>query len=224
MFINNILIIGDTHLPFELDGYLDFCRKTQERFKCTKVFHIGDVVDHHSISRFDRDPDGFSPRAEYEKTMDKLRKWFKAFPDCGVCIGNHDERIERLCLQYNISSIYFKTLPELYEFPKTWKYNMDYYIYGVRIFHGMGYGGVAAHKMACVENQMSIAMGHLHANFGTWFTANQNRLNFGLAVGCGVNWKSYAFRYGRDMRRKPIIGCGVIYDGGFEATAVPMRL
>jgi len=34
---NNVLCISDIHIPFELPGALEFCRKQQEKFNCGKV-------------------------------------------------------------------------------------------------------------------------------------------------------------------------------------------
>lgn len=188
------------------------------------IYHIGDVVDHHAISAHDHNPDGFSPYNELHTCIKRLKSWYKAFPKVKACIGNHDERIERAAWKYGLSSSYFKSFRDIYEFPKGWEYSFDYYIYGIRIFHGMGYGGKYAHVTAAIENQQSIVMGHLHSNAGTWWSANEHNILFGLAVGCGIDRNTYAFRYGRDFRRKPILGAGVILDSGSRALFVPMRM
>lgn len=186
--------------------------------------HIGDLVDNHAISQHSHDPDGFSPYNEREEALKRLRKWYKAFPECIVCVGNHDERLERAAQKYGLSSAYFKSFKELWEFPSKWDYVFDTYVYGVRIFHGMGYSGKYAHLNACVENQCSVAMGHLHSNAGVGYQACEHAIVFGLAVGCGIDRDSYAFRYGRDFRRKPILSCGVIVENGKVAFNVPMKL
>ena len=35
--VNNVLVVGDIHEPFCLDGYLDFCKEQYNRFNCNKV-------------------------------------------------------------------------------------------------------------------------------------------------------------------------------------------
>jgi hypothetical protein len=182
------------------------------------------LVDFHSISVYAHNPDGFSPFNEHAETVKILGGWFKAFPDCSVCIGNHDERLEKAAWRHGLSSKYFKSFREVFEFPSGWKYEFDFYRFGVRIFHGMGYSGKYAHINACVENGQSVVMGHLHANAGVMWTANETSLNFGLAVGCGIDRHAYAFNYGRDLRRKPILGCGVVTDSGRNAQFVPMEM
>ena len=64
---DNVLIIGDSHLPFEHRNYLEFCKGIQQRCKCKKVVHIGDFVDNHAISYHEHDPDGWSPANEMEE-------------------------------------------------------------------------------------------------------------------------------------------------------------
>jgi len=219
-----VLIIGDTHLPFEHRKYLEFVVDVKKRYHCSLIYHIGDLCDFHAISRHPHNPDGFSPILELKETNRKLKAWYRAFPKCRVCIGNHDERLEKAAWNFGLSSHYMRSLPEIFEFPKGWEYDIDHWVYGVRIFHGMGYGGKYAHVNAVIENQCSIVIGHLHSNAGTWFTANERNCNFGLAVGCGIDRSSYAFQYGRDMRRKPILGCGVVLENGKDALFVPMKL
>ena len=91
----NVLVIGDTHIPFEHRNYLEFCREIQTRCKCATVVHIGDLVDNHSISYHEHDPDGWSPRHEMEETDKHLIPWFKAFPRLKLCRGNHDCLVDR---------------------------------------------------------------------------------------------------------------------------------
>ena len=49
---DNILVIGDLHLPFLREGYLEFCREMKEKHKCNKIIQIGDILDFHYSSYF----------------------------------------------------------------------------------------------------------------------------------------------------------------------------
>jgi len=220
----NLGIIADTHEPFSHPKYFDFCYDTFKKYKVKRVFHVGDLADFHAISRHPHNPDGFSPKDELDETIKKLQKWYKAFPKCSVCIGNHDERIEKAAWQYGLSSHYFKNFRDTLRFPKGWEYGFDHYIYGIRIFHGMGYSGKIAHSQAAMNNHCSVIMGHIHSNSGVEFFANERSRSFGMAVGCGIDRHSYAFNYGRDISRKPIISCGVVLEGGKIPMVVPMDL
>ena len=53
-----ILVIGDIHSPFELEGYLQFCKDTYANYNCNQVIFIGDIIDNHASSFHISDPDG----------------------------------------------------------------------------------------------------------------------------------------------------------------------
>ena len=87
---HNVLAIGDTHLPFSHRDYLAFCVATRKKYNCGTVVHIGDLVDNHSISYHEHDPNGWAPLREMEETDKHLARWFKAFPELILVRGNHD--------------------------------------------------------------------------------------------------------------------------------------
>jgi hypothetical protein len=80
----NTLIIGDLHEPFTREGYLKFCKSIQKRYNCKRVVFIGDVIDNHYPSFHTTDPDGYGGGTELELAIDKLSKWYKAFPEAYV--------------------------------------------------------------------------------------------------------------------------------------------
>lgn len=221
---DNVLIIPDTHLPFEHRLSLDFLVDTQHKYKCSLIYHMGDLADWHANSFHDHNPDGFSPLTEISITRKKLKDWYKAFPKLSMCVGNHDERLAKVAYKNSLSSQCVRAIPEIFEFPKGWDYRFDHYYKNVRLFHGMGYSGPNAHIQAVKENQCSIIIGHLHSNAGIYWTANEKTICFGMATGCLIDRNSYAFQYERDFRRKPIIGCGVLLDGGKHPIFVPMKI
>ena len=55
---NRVLVIGDLHEPFCLDGYLEHCVKIRDKYNCNKVIFIGDVIDSHFSSFHTTDVDG----------------------------------------------------------------------------------------------------------------------------------------------------------------------
>jgi predicted phosphodiesterase len=220
---DNVLVIGDTHLPFEKKHYLDFCIETQKKYQCGKVVHIGDVVDNHSISYHEHHPDGLSPRDEMEQAQKTLYKWFKAFPKVMVCKGNHDILATRKAITFGLSDKLMKPFREVWEFPSGWEYDWNYYLCGVKYQHGTGYSGQTAHMKGAVANRMSTVQGHCHSVAGINWSANELNLIFGMSVGCGIDRMKYAFWYGRDFKEKPIISCGVVLEGGRHPIVVPMK-
>ena len=53
-----ILVIGDLHAPFTLDGYFEHCKETYANYNCNQVVFIGDIIDNHYSSFHTADPDG----------------------------------------------------------------------------------------------------------------------------------------------------------------------
>ncbi|MDB2596634.1 hypothetical protein N9Y23_09990 [Pseudomonadales bacterium] len=68
--MSRVGIIGDTHLPFELEGYLDFCIDTFEAWGVDTVVHIGDMFDNHSLSFHDSEPMLHNVLGEYESAYE----------------------------------------------------------------------------------------------------------------------------------------------------------
>jgi hypothetical protein len=95
----------------------------------------------------------------------------------------------------------------------------DYYLDGVRYTHGDGAGKA---KSACVRDMQSTVTGHYHTDFYVNYHVGANTRVFGMAVGCGIDDKTYAMGYAKGGK-KSAIGCGVVLDGT-TAIAVPMKL
>jgi hypothetical protein len=65
--VRNILVIGDLHEPFCLDGYLEWCKEQYKIHNCNQVIFIGDIMDNHAYSYHEPDPDGMSAGLELRK-------------------------------------------------------------------------------------------------------------------------------------------------------------
>ena len=76
-----ILVIGDLHEPFCLEGYLKHCKDVYAKHNCNKVIFIGDVIDNHYSSFHDPDPDGMGGGDELDLAIYKLSRWYKGFPN-----------------------------------------------------------------------------------------------------------------------------------------------
>jgi len=222
----NVLVIGDTHLPFVHPEYLAFCKRIEQAFKCTKVVHIGDLVDNHAISYHDHDPNGRSPLDEMYLADSMLKDWYKAFPNVSMCLGNHDRLVDRKSKTVGLPSRVFQPFRKIWELPNGWTDDFEFIIGGVKYLHGTGYSGSLAHIQAAHDHRMSCVMGHLHSIVGIEYLANSKDIIFGMSVGCGIDRKAYAFEYGREHKRKPILSCGVVEytKHGINARVIPMEL
>lgn len=220
----NVLVISDTHIPFEHKHYLSFCKEIQKRVKCTEVVHIGDLVDNHSISYHEHDPDGWAPSDEMKEADKHLKKWFKAFPTLKLCRGNHDGLVDRKGKTVGLPKRCFKQFRDIWTLPKGWEDAFEFQINGVKYTHGTGYAGKFSHVQAAYDNRQSTVIGHTHSIAGVEWSANSKDIIFGMNVGCGVDRKKYAFTYGKDFRRKPILSVGVVTDKGRYAQVIPMAI
>lgn len=209
----NVLVIGDPHEPFCKDGYLEFCREMQEKYDCGTVIHIGDCVDNHAISYHEKDVSGMSAGDEFNLAKQKMKRWYYTFPEVRVCIGNHDALPFRKIFTAGLPKEWLKSYEELLEAPKTWKWDFVHQHEGVIYQHGTGLSGEMASINAARENRQSTVIGHLHTVCNTRFLASYKDVIFGASVGCGIDHKAYAFCYGRENTRKPVLACCVVLDG-----------
>lgn len=204
---NRILVIGDLHEPFCLDGYLQFCKDTFKKYNCSHVVFIGDVIDNHFASYHETDANGMGGGQELDLAISKLADWYKAFPVADVTIGNHDRLIMRKAQSSAIPSKWIRDYKDVLGVPN-WNF-VDKVVYdNVQYIHGEG--GTA--KTKCRADMMSTVQGHLHTQCYTEWFVGQNFKVFGTQVGCGIDHDSYAMAYAK-RGKKPAIGCAVVIEG-----------
>jgi len=220
---DNVLVIGDPHEPFTKEGYLEFCRKIQQEYDCGTVVHIGDAVDNHAVSYHEKDPEGMSAGDEFNLALERMKRWYYTFPNVKVCIGNHDALPFRKAFSAGLPKTWLKTYQELLQSPPTWEWDFVHQVNGVIYQHGTGLSGEMAAINAARENRQSTVIGHLHTVMNTRFLASYKDLIFGVTVGCGIDHEKYAFAYGKQNTRKPVVACAVILDGKLPIN-IPMPI
>lgn len=201
---NNVLIIGDIHEPFTLDGYLEFCVEQQKIFNCGKIIFIGDIIDSHFSSFHHSDPDGMSAGLELSEAIKKLEKWHYYFPNAIVCLGNHDRIWSRKLYASGISARLLKPFNDVLNTP-TWSFVEQHIYNDVLYIHGEN--GSADKKVQ--SEFISVVQGHHHTEAYVKLFAGTNKQLFAMQVGTGIDFNSYAFGYAQ-RGKKPIISCGVI--------------
>jgi metallophosphoesterase superfamily enzyme len=205
---NRVLVIGDLHEPFCLDGYLEFCIEQKERFNCNEIVFIGDVIDNHYSSYHETDADGMGGAEELDQAIKKLSKWRDAFPKATVIIGNHDRMVMRKAQTSAVPTRWIKSYKEVLEVPD-WEFTDRRVIDDVQYIHGEA--GTARTKAKA--DMMSTVQGHLHTQAYTEWIVGQKFKIFGVQVGCGIDHESYAMAYAK-RGKKPAISCAVILDEG----------
>ena len=204
----NVLVIGDLHEPFCLDGYLDWCIEQYYTYKCTEVIFIGDVIDNHFSSYHETSADGMGGADELEFAIKRISRWRNAFPNATVLIGNHDRIIMRKAQTSAIPSKWIKSYKEVLETPD-WNFVERYEVDNVQYIHGEG--GTARTK--CRADMMNTVQGHLHTQCYTEHFVGKNFRVFGTQVGCGINHKAYAMAYAKYGKR-PAVGCAIVLNNG----------
>ena len=213
---DRVLVIGDLHEPFCLDGYLEFCKDTYQKMNCNKVVFIGDIIDNHYSSYHETDSEAMGGSDELDLAIKRIAKWYKVFPKAHVIVGNHDRMVMRKAQTSNVPIKWIKTYKDVLETPG-WIFTDRLVIGKVQYVHGEA--GNAATK--CRADMMSTVQGHWHTLlFTQWFVGAKFRI-FGSQVGCGIDHDSYAMGYAK-RGKKPAIGCMVIK--GNLPINIPMKL
>jgi len=222
--MKNTLVLGDTHLPFEHKDYLAFCKRIHKGYKCQAVVHIGDLVDNHSISYHEHDPDGWSPTDEMKETDKHLKPWFKAFPELSLCRGNHDNLVDRKGKTVGLPKRCFQSFRDIWGLPDKWIDDFEFIVDNVCYEHFAT--GEYGYIRRARENCMSTVTGHAHSAAGVGWVVTERDIWFGMGVGCGLDRKKYAFAYGKKFKKKPVLGCGVVSTNkyGSNAQFVPMKM
>ena len=205
--MSRVLVIGDLHAPFELEGYLQFCKDLKKKHKTDKVVFIGDIIDNHFSSYHETDPDGMSGGQELEAAIKVVAQWYKAFPEATVIIGNHDRLIMRKAFSSAIPKIWIKDYNDVLGTPN-WVWEDRLVIDNVQYIHGEG--GTA--RTRCKADLMSTVQGHLHTQCYTEWFVGANYKVFGTQVGCGIDFDTYAMAYAK-RGKKPAVGAAVVLNG-----------
>ena len=216
-------VIGDTHCCFDHPSYPQFLEDTFKAKGVTDIVHIGDLVDNHAISRHVTEPDGMSASEEYEHTLARVAEYTRRFPDVKLCVGNHCRIPARQARELGIPAMFLRDMNETWNLPSTWEVVDDVVIDGVLYKHGIGASGVGGAYNSAIRNRMSVVQGHTHSFAGVQYNANSSSLVFGMSVGCGIDVSAYAFRYGKYIENKPVLGCGIVYNSS-HAEFVPMDM
>jgi predicted phosphodiesterase len=94
---NNILLISDLHIPYHNIPAVTIALDYGKKEKVNTIFINGDLLDCHSISKFESDPKKRSIKQEFDATREFLTQLRKAFPKASIywLKGNHCIRWEK---------------------------------------------------------------------------------------------------------------------------------
>jgi len=155
---------------------------------------------------------------ELEIAVARIKRWYDAFPDAYVTIGNHDRIIMRKAFSAGISKRWIKDYKDVLETPN-WKFVEEVEIDDVLYTHGES--GTARTRV--LQEMRSVVQGHLHTEAYVHWNIGSKHRAFAFQIGCGIDHKSYAMAYAK-AGKKPAIGCGVILDNGRLPISILMNL
>lgn len=210
---NTVLAIGDLHTPFEHPDTLPFLRWIRAKYQPNIIVCLGDEMDAHALSDYDKDPDGFSAGHELQRAIEHLKEFYEEFPKVLICTSNHTARPFRKAYKVGLPKALFRSYREFLRAPKGWFWEDRFEIDGVIYQHGDPFTGKDAAIKCAQSNMQSTVIGHVHSFAGIQYNANPKCLFYGFNVGCLIDKDAYAFAYGKSMPNKPIIGVGVIVKG-----------
>jgi hypothetical protein len=201
-----VLIIGDIHIPFSVNGYIKFLTKLKEEVKPDIVISIGDELDYHNLSFHDSDNDLMSGGDELDRAIIELQEGLhKLFPEMLLLESNHGSMVLRRAKHHGIPVRTLKTLQELYETPK-WSWHEDIIMSThkgpVYICHGKS----GAYGKLVKEVGVSCVQGHFHGKFEITYHNSVLSSRFSMFTGCLVDTESMAMAYGKNHTIKPILG------------------
>lgn len=214
---HSILVIPDTHAPYEHQDALEFLAAVAAKFRPDAVVHLGDEADKHAMSFHNSDPNLDSAGMELEKARIFMGKLHKMFPVMRLCHSNHGSMAFRKANAHGIPVQYLRTYREVF-FPggggERWEWLHTIILdlpNGQQVaFKHQPAGGVlgdAAHE------RMNVVAGHLHGKMSIEFAANSTEQYWGAQGGCLIDNDSLAFAYGKESKFKPALGCMVIVEG-----------
>lgn len=224
---DRFLFISDLQIPFEAADALKFCKAVQKEFKIPDdaIYNVGDEVDQYFGSAYKKDPNGWhTANSELAASREKLTRWYRAFPDMKLAVSNHGLRWAKKAFEAEIPSQMIRPYQEIIHAPQTWVWKSEWVIktkYPIKMIHGMGYSGQTAHRNAAMDHGMNVVIGHLHSNAGIAIINTHGQRIWGMNVGCLIDEESYAFAYNKYQRQKPILGVGVVVDGGLTPIFIP---
>lgn len=214
MIYKSILLISDTHIPFESPFLIPFLKALTKKYKkFDRVIHLGDEVDHAGMSFHDKDPDMSSASDERKLALPKIKELEKMFPKMDLLDSNHGSLVYRRAFKHGIPRAYIKNYNDYLEVGNGWKWHeditLDTPLGKVYLCHGKS---ADVFKLA-QSLGMSAVQGHYHSLYGCRYYGNSLGLYYGLQCGCLINPKALSFKYNKLQKARPVIGTAVIING-----------
>ena len=219
---DRVLIISDTHCPYNHRDLIPFLAAIKKKYKPDRVIHIGDEVDHHAMSFHPSESSLYSAGDELIAAREIIWQIEDLFPRVTVIESNHGSMAYRKAKVAGIPKEMIRPYKDVLKV-KNWVW-ADHLIITLPNKQPCYFvHGKTANTRTLFTNQMmSSVQGHFHEKFEITFAGNGERLNFGMTVGCLIDDDSMAFHYNKVFVKRPVIGLGMIIDS--QPKLIPMVL
>lgn len=193
-----VIVLPDLHIPFcnfevVVAAYEFYISRILSGAK-VKVIQIGDLTDQKAWSRFQKDPDDYSPELEWSHTLSQITTLKNFFPEMTIIFGNHDRRIAMKAVEASLPAQLVRTLPEVFDAPG-WLFHPSttpYQFQGVTYLHGDEFGGTPIQKAQILGTP--LVQGHTHKASIT-YSPNHLTNIWAMEVGNALDPDSPAARY-----------------------------
>lgn len=210
----SILVISDTHFPYQHPDTIAFLAEIKRVYKPDRVIHIGDEIDGHSISFHPKDPNLYAPSDEFKRAIELMSPLYDMFPKVDIVESNHGSLVQRRAKSSGLPIEVIKPYREILKAPRGWKWHFDLTIKasdGRSIYFTHGKTSVSGGLSKSMG--MNTVQGHYHEKFEIIRWSNTLGTYWDLRVGCLVDDHSLAFNYNNTNLKRPSIGTGIILDG-----------
>jgi hypothetical protein len=216
-----VLVISDTHVPYNHKDLIRFLSAVHERYKPTRVVHIGDEIDGHALSFHEHDPDLLSAGCELNLARAGLKALFRLFPCVDVLESNHGSLVYRRARASGIPNGAIRSYREVIDAPEGWKWHPELILRLpdsslVTFRHGISKNNLNWSKTLATHT----VNGHYHEDFNIRYWRTPRGLHWSMVVGCLIDDASLAFAYNKLFVHRPILGVGLIINS--HPVLVPM--
>lgn len=223
---DSIICVSDLQAPFQHRDTLAFLEAVKKEFFVSRnktiIVNMGDEIDAHTLGKYPANPDGMSAGLEHHKALEFMQDYYGLFPEQSFCISNHTIRPLKKAFMNGIPKAFLRDYKEFMQAPDACMWAHSFQYNGIKFEHGENVSGPMAAFLAAKANRQSTVIGHQHSHAGVIYSQTEKDLIFGLNTGCLIDTDAYAFHYGKAIREKPVLGCGVVIgDVGFF---LPMKL
>lgn len=211
---DHILIISDTHFPYNHKGVFNFLKNLKDTCQPERVFHLGDLTDQYMFSSYPKIPEADGVSTELRKVRQCVERLGELFPDMIIMSSNHDDRVYKKSRLGGIPKellLPYKSLIGADKF--NWRWVEDYIIRlpnKQHLYMCHTKAGKAANMSKLLG--MNVAVGHHHSEFGVAYHGTPLGTRWGVDCGCLIGDDHYAFAYNKQSLIRPVLGCVRVYN------------